>query len=134
MEKKDFDDILFSEQIEFKKKDVKYEEGGELRHVLVEFSRAPFDILIAKMKDKISTEQTESKPDKLYIRYVDTGDSWELGYIKMDLKYWKYIEDIFYNYKPSFYLIKGETLKRLEKGDLLKDEKFFGGDLDVYIE
>lgn len=134
MKKEDFEGILFSEQVEFKKKDVEYKGTGEVRHVLIEFNRAPFDILIAKMKDKISDVQTEGKPDKLFIRYQDTGDSWELGYIKMNLKYWKYIEDIFYNYKPKFYLIREEKLEVLEKGDLLKDEKFFGGDLDVYIE
>ena len=134
MRKKDFEDIIFGEQIEFRKKEKEFESDSEQNEVLIEFINTPYNILVEKLKAKISSEQTGDFPDVLYVRYKDSGDSWEIGYVNLDLKFWKYVEDIFYNYKPEFYYIAGDNLVPIEKGDLLRGEKFFGGELDGYIE
>lgn len=134
MERRDFEEIIYSDKVEFKKKEREYQQEEGVRDVLVEFAYTPYDILIEKLTGKISKERTEEYKDKLYLRYGEEGDTWELGFIQMDLSFWKYIEDIFYSYKPAVYLIKEDKLERISKGDLLEGEKFFRSELDDFIE
>lgn len=134
MKKDEFEAILYADVIDFSKKDTQYGENITNGGILVEFIRTPYEILIEKMKGKVHEQESEEAPDKLYIRYKDTGESWELGYVKMSLSFWKFLDAVFYNFKPSFYRIRGDKLVVIKKGDLLLGEKFLGSELDAYIE
>lgn len=134
MKKEDFDRIVFGEQVEYKKqaKDFKKDEG--VLSYLLEFDRPPFEMLIDKLNVRLSNEPTANHKDKIYMRYADTDDTWDIGYTSMDLALWKYLEDIFYNYKPKIYQVEKDKLVKKVKGDFLGGVKFVKGDLDAFIE
>src|SRR5699024_12372695 len=87
-----------------------------------------------KISNNVSVEKTHTKQTYLIMKYKDTEDAWELGYINMGLEFWKMVENIFINYKPKFYRVKEESLKELSKIDFIKTVKYEGSDLDGYVE
>src|SRR5699024_558476 len=130
----EFEDIIYGDSIDLEKEDVEYEGDTERDDILLEFLTAPYEGLMDKIRNHVSVEKTDTKQTFLIMKYKDTEDAWELGYINMGLEFWKMVEDIFINYKPKFYRVKEESLKELNKIDFIKTVKFEGSELDGYVE
>lgn len=131
---KEFEDILYGDKIDLEKEDVEYEKDAERNDMLLEFITAPYEGLMDKLRTYVSEEKVGEKTTFLLMKYKDTEEAWELGYIDMGLEFWKMIENIFMNYKPRFYEIKGDYLKEINKIDYIKTVKFEGSVLDGYVE
>jgi len=132
--KKEIEQIIYGETVDLEKEDKEYEVNEKREDILLEFLTAPYDGLMDKIRNHISEEKTEGQREMLFMRYRDTGDSWELGYINMGLDFWKMIESVFINYKPMFYKIEGDELKELEKIDYVGTLKLKGSELDGFVE
>lgn len=134
MERDEFEEIVYSKKVEFKRKPIEYKKGKEDREILIVFKYTPYDILIKKLQGKLKEKKVDGCEESIYLRYGEAEDTWKVGYANFNLEFWKYIEDIFYNYKPEIYIIGEGQLSKVEKGDLLVGEKFFRSELDDYIE
>src|SRR5699024_8242433 len=130
----DFEDTLYGETIDLEKDDVDYEKEEDRNDILLEFTTAPYENLMARIRTEVSSEKTETRKDYLIMRFKDTEDAWELGYVNMGLDFWKMIEDVFMNYDPVFYEVEDEHLKLLSKLDFVKFVKLGGSELDGFIE
>lgn len=130
----DFEDTLYGETIDLEKDDVDYEKEEDRNDILLEFTTAPYENLMERIRTEVSSEKTETRKDYLIMRFKDTEDAWELGYVNMGLDFWKMIEDVFMNYDPVFYEVEDEHLKLLSKLDFVKFVKLGGSELDGFIE
>jgi|SRR5690625_203383 len=131
---KGFEELIYADKIKLTKDEKEFNEQGQDDRVLIVFHTAPYESLLDKLRKQISTDKKENMDTLLYMRYKDTGDTWELGYISMTLDFWKGIEDIFYNYSPTFYSIGEDKLSKLQKLDYIHTGVFKGSELDGFIE
>lgn len=130
---KEFEDVIFADKIVLTKEEEKYEKK-ETESILITFLTAPYSSLLDRLRKKINPEKTDNHDTLLYMRYKDSEDTWELGYVSMSLDLWKFIEDIFYNYKPSLFYIREDKLVKANKIDFIHTGSFEGSEQDGFIE
>lgn len=131
---KGFEDLIYADKIKLKKDTEQYEQTQGEDEVLLRFHSAPYESLLDKLRKQVYSEKQEHTETHLFLRFKDTGDTWDLGYIHMTLDFWKEIEDIFYNYEPTFFKIGEDKLKRLGKVDYIHTASLKGSELDGFIE
>lgn len=106
----------------------------EEQDILITFSRTPYDVLLDKLRNKIHIEKQEHTETTLFLRFLDTGETWELGYIHMTLDFWRFIDGSFVDLKPKMFKVKEDKLVPLKKLDYIHTGEFRGSELDVYVE
>lgn len=134
LEQKKFEEIIFSDKVTLKNEEKQFNSEEDGDRVLLEFTTPPYELLMDKIRKLVDLEQTETKNTLLYLKYKDSGDTWELGYIELDLNFWKFLDDIFTNYNPTLYKIHADRLEKLSKLDYIGTVKFGGSALDGFIE
>jgi len=134
MSGEEFEQIIYGDTVDLEKEEKEYKKSEKHDDILLEFLTAPYDNLMDRIRNYISEEKKDGRKERLYMRYRDTGDSWELGYIDMGLEFWKTIENVFINYKPKFYKIEGDALRELEKLEYVGTVKLKGSELDEFVE
>src|SRR5699024_3188572 len=97
MSGEEFEQIIYGDTVDLEKEEKEYKKSEKHDDILLEFLTAPYDNLMDRIRNYISEEKKDGRKERLYMRYRDTGDSWELGYIDMGLEFWKTIENVFIN-------------------------------------
>lgn len=134
MREEEFKEVLYGETIDLSKEEKDFKKKEEREDVLLEFKTAPYEGLMDKIRNEISIDEVGDKGTMLYMKYRDTGDTWELGYINMGLDFWKMVESVFINYKPKFYRVEEDGLVELNKIMYISTVKLKGSELDEFVE